>query len=129
MTVGLGCFEGALMINETMLMMMLALNFGFGAYILMKMDSKNADLGRMKTELQNSLNDLSMPALNIDGLKDELMDMVEDLMQNMRVPTALDHMAGIASQMMQMRGMKAAQELGLVSSGEPLEQNDPSMDD
>jgi len=97
-----------------MLMMMLALNFGFGAYILMKLDSKNADLSRMKKDLEKSFSDLTMPALNLDGLKDELMDMVEDLMQNMRVPTALDHMAGIASQMMQMKGMRAAQELGLV---------------
>jgi len=102
------------MINETMLMMMLALNFGFGAYILMKMDSKNADLSRLKSDFEAALNDMSMPAINLDSLKDELMDMVEDLMQNMRVPTALDHMAGIASQMMQMRGMKAAQDLGLV---------------
>jgi len=125
----LGCFEGALMINDTMLMMMLALNFGFGAYILMKIDSKNADLSRLKKDFEDSLSDLSMPSLNLDGLKDELMDMVEDLMQNMRVPTALDHMAGIASQMMQMRGMKAAQDLGLVPPSEPLEQKDHFDDD
>jgi len=54
-----------------------------------------------------------------------LMDMVEDLMQNMRVPTALDHMAGIASQIMQMKGMKQAQELGIIP---PLE-NDEANDD
>ena len=125
----MGCFEGALMINETMLMMMLALNFGFGAYILMKMDSKNADLGRLKKDFENAMSDLSMPSLNLDGLKEELMDMVEDLMQNMRVPTALDHMAGIASQMMQMKGMRAAQDLGLVPPQESQEQNDPFGDD
>lgn len=109
------------MINETMLMMMLALNFGFGAYILMKMDSKNADLGRMKLDLEKSFSDLTMPSFNIDSLKEELMEMVEDLMQNMRVPTALDHMAGIASQMMQMKGMRAAQELGLVPPSDESE--------
>jgi hypothetical protein len=52
----------------------------------------------------------------LDSLKEDLMDMVEDLIQNMRVPTALDHMAGIASQIMQMRSMKAAQDLGLMPS-------------
>lgn len=114
--VGLGCLEGALMINETMLMMIMALNFGFGAYILMKMDSKNTDLSRMKSDFEKSFRDLTIPSINLDSLKDDLMDMVEDLIQNMRVPTALDHMAGIASQIMQMRSMKAAQELGLMPS-------------
>jgi Tfp pilus assembly protein PilO len=114
--VGLGCLEGALMINETMLMMIMALNFGFGAYILMKMDSKNTDLSRMKSDFEKSFRDLTIPTINLDSLKDDLMDMVEDLIQNMRVPTALDHMAGIASQIMQMRSMKAAQELGLMPS-------------
>jgi hypothetical protein len=113
---GLGCLEGALMINETMLMMIMALNFGFGAYILMKMDSKNTDLSRMKSDFEKSFRDLTVPSINLDSLKEDLMDMVEDLMQNMRVPTALDHMAGIASQIMQMRSMKAAQELGLMPS-------------
>jgi len=120
----LGCFEGVLMINETMLMMLLALNFGFGAYILMKMDSKNADLSRLKKDFESAMDDLSMPSLNLDGLKEELMDMVEDLMQNMRVPTALDHMAGIASQMMQMKGMRAAQELGLMPSPDETESDE-----
>ena len=114
--VGLGCLEGALMINETMLMMIMALNFGFGAYILMKMDSKNTDLSRMKSDFEKSFRDMTIPSINLDSLKDDLMDMVEDLIQNMRVPTALDHMAGIASQIMQMRSMKAAQELGLMPS-------------
>jgi Tfp pilus assembly protein PilO len=114
--VGLGCLEGALMINETMLMMIMALNFGFGAYILMKMDSKNTDLSRMKSDFEKSFRDLTIPSINLDSLKEDLMDMVEDLMQNMRVPTAFDHMAGIASQIMQMRSMKAAQELGLMPS-------------
>jgi Tfp pilus assembly protein PilO len=113
---GWGCLEGALMINETMLMMIMALNFGFGAYILMKMDSKNTDLSRMKSDFEKSFRDLTIPSINLDSLKDDLMDMVEDLIQNMRVPTALDHMAGIASQIMQMRSMKAAQELGLMPS-------------
>jgi Tfp pilus assembly protein PilO len=124
--VGLGCLEGALMINETMLMMIMALNFGFGAYILMKMDSKNTDLSRMKSDFEKSFRDLTIPSINLDSLKDDLMDMVEDLIQNMRVPTALDHMAGIASQIMQMRSMKAAQDLGLMP---PLEgQNTENID-
>jgi Tfp pilus assembly protein PilO len=123
---GWGCLEGALMINETMLMMIMALNFGFGAYILMKMDSKNTDLSRMKSDFEKSFRDLTIPSINLDSLKDDLMDMVEDLIQNMRVPTALDHMAGIASQIMQMRSMKAAQDLGLMP---PLEgQNTENID-
>jgi TctA family transporter len=60
--VGLGCLEGALMINETMLMMIMALNFGFGAYILMKMDSKNTDLSRMKSDFEKSFRDLTIPS-------------------------------------------------------------------
>jgi len=106
-------------------MMLLALNFGFGAYILMKLDSKNADLSRLKKDFENAVSDISIPSINLESLKDDLMDMVEDLMQNMRVPTALDHMAGIASQIMQMKGMKQAQELGIIP---PLE-NDEANDD
>ena len=112
-----------------MLILLLALNFGFGAYILMKMDSKNTDLSRMKADFERSFKDLTVPSINMDSLKEDLMDMVEDLIQNMRVPTALDHMAGIASQIMQMRSMKAAQELGLMSSIPPSDgQNNENVE-
>jgi hypothetical protein len=122
--VGLGCLEGALMIDETLIMMLLALNFGFGAYILMKIDSKNADLSRLKSDFEKSLRDMTFPALDLESLKEDLMDMVEGLMSSMRVPTALDHGMGLIAQMIQMKSMRQAQELGLMNAPDQSENTD-----
>lgn len=121
---GMGVLEGILMIDETLIMMLLALNFGFGAYILMKIDSKNADLSRLKSDFEKSLKDMTFPALDLESLKEEMMDMVEELMTSMRVPTALDHGMGLIAQMIQMKGMKQAQELGLMESPDQGEHSD-----
>jgi len=117
--VGLGCLGGLLVITENMLMMMLALNFGFGAYLLMKIDSKNADLGRLKIDIQKGLDDIQLPTFNFDAIKDEMLDLIEDLMSNMRVPTAIDHAAGFFSQFMQLKAQKQMAEMGLIQSDDP----------
>jgi hypothetical protein len=54
-----------------------------------------------------------MPDLNLDSIKNELIDVVEDLMANMRIPSIADHLGGAVSSFLQMKQMKMAQDLGL----------------
>jgi hypothetical protein len=49
---GLGCLEGVLMISESIVMAVLALQFGFMAFILMKLDSKSQKPGNCKRILK-----------------------------------------------------------------------------
>ena len=45
-----------------------------------------------------------LPSLN--GLKEEIFDIVDSAIENLSPPTAIDHIAGAASQWFQMRMMK-----------------------
>jgi len=117
--VGLGCLEGVLMVTENMLMMLLALNFGFGAYLLMKLDSKNADIGRLKIDFKQMMDALELPTLNIDAMKDEMLEIIEDLISQMRVPTAIDHAAGFMTQFLQMKAHRQMAEMGLIQPEDP----------
>tara|TARA_R110000803_G_scaffold210714_1_gene283353 strand:- start:3150 stop:3530 length:381 start_codon:yes stop_codon:yes gene_type:complete len=112
---GLGYLEGILMISESVVMMLIALQFGFMAFILMKLDLKKGEAKQLQKEIETTLGNINIPEINLDGIKDELLDVVEDLMANMRVPTALDHGMGMFQQFMQMKQMKMAQDLGLTT--------------
>ena len=48
-------------------------------------------------------NEIEVPIDIIQDLKVELGATVEDLIGNMRVPTAIDHLAGVAANIFQMR--------------------------
>tara|TARA_R110000751_G_scaffold141660_3_gene245185 strand:- start:813 stop:1193 length:381 start_codon:yes stop_codon:yes gene_type:complete len=111
--VGLGYFEGVLMDSDTVLMMLIALNFGFMAFILMKLDAKKEDKNRLELKIEKALASITMPDLNFDDLKNDLLEMVEELMANMRIPSIADHLGGALSGFMQMKQMKMAQDLGL----------------
>lgn len=121
--VGLGCLEGVLMVSESIVMAILALQFGFMAFILMKLDLKKSEANRLQQDIERALDKIQIPEVNIDSIKDELLDVIEDLMQNMRVPTALDHGMGMFQQFMQMKQMAMAKTLGLVAD-EPEPVND-----
>jgi len=110
----LGILEGDLTVNDDMTMMLLALQFGFMAFILMKLEAKKGEADRIEKLIEKNLNDFNLPDLNFDSLKEDLMEMVEDIMANMRIPTIADHAAGALSQFMQMKQMKMAQDFGLV---------------
>ncbi len=115
---GLGYLEGVLVVSESIVMAVLALQFGFMAFILMKLDMKKSESDRQKKDIEIALASIKMPEINIDSIKEELLDVVEDLMANMRIPSIADHLGGVFSQFMQMKQMKMAQELGL-SGGSP----------
>jgi hypothetical protein len=114
----LGYLEGVLMISESIVMAVLALQFGFMAFILMKLDMKKSESDRLKRDIEKALDSIKMPEINIDSIKEELLDVVEDLMANMRIPSIADHLGGVFSQFMQMKQMKMAQEMGLTGGQE-----------
>ena len=122
--VGLGYLEGVLMVSESIVMAVLALQFGFMAFILMKLDMKKAESDRLKKDIEQALAAIKMPEVNIDSIKDELLDVVEDLMANMRIPSIADHLGGVVAQFMQMKQMKMAQELGLTGGAEQDDTNE-----
>lgn len=122
--VGLGYLEGVLMVSESIVMAVLALQFGFMAFILMKLDMKKAESDRLKKDIEQALASIKMPEVNIDSIKDELLDVVEDLMANMRIPSIADHLGGVVAQFMQMKQMKMAQELGLTGGAEQDDTNE-----
>ena len=121
---GLGYLEGVLVVSESIVMAVLALQFGFMAFILMKLDMKKSESDRLKRDIEQALDSIKMPEINIDSIKEELLDVVEDLMANMRIPSIADHLGGVVAQFMQMKQMKMAQELGLAGGSPPDDSDD-----
>jgi len=91
------------MITETTVMMLLAVQFGFMAFVLMKIEAKKGESDRLKTEIENSLASIAIPSIDVDEIKGELIELIEDLMGQIRIPTILDHVGGIASMFMQQK--------------------------
>ena len=120
----LGYLEGVLVISESIVMAVLALQFGFMAFILMKLDLKKSESDRLKRDIEKALDSIKMPEINIDSIKNELLDVVEDLMANMRIPSIADHLGGAVSSFLQMKQMKMAQDLGLSLGTSPPEPDD-----
>jgi hypothetical protein len=120
----LSCLEGVLMISESIVMAVLALQFGFMAFILMKLDLKKSESDRLKKDIEIALASIKMPEINLDSIKNELIEVVEDLMANMRIPSIADHLGGAVSSFLQMKQMKMAQDLGLSLGTSPHEPDD-----
>ena len=118
---GLGYLEGVLVISESIVMAVLALQFGFMAFILMKLDLKKSEARELQKDIERALNSIKMPDLNIDSIKNELIEVVEELMANMRIPSIADHLGGAVSSFLQMKQMKMAQDLGLSLGTSPHE--------
>ena len=115
------------MVSDEAIMMLMALQFGFMAFVLMKLDVKKSDSERFKNEIEKTLSSIAIPNLNLDSIKDELVEVVEDLMQNMRIPSIADHLGGAVAQFMQMKQMKLAQDMGLTQpevGDQPFENED-----
>ena len=121
---GLGYLEGVLMISESIVMAVLALQFGFMAFILMKLDLKKSEARELQKDIERALDSIKMPDINLDSIKNELIDVVEELMANMRIPSIADHLGGAVSSFLQMKQMKMAQDLGLSLGTSPHEPDD-----
>ena len=121
------------MVSDEVFMMLIALQFGFMAFVLMKLDVKKSESDRFKNEIEKSLASINFPDLNLDSIKDELVELVEDMMANMRIPSIADHLGGAVAQFMQMKQMRMAQDLGLVQGSQEHnvadDPQDPFFDD
>jgi hypothetical protein len=126
---GLGYVEGVLMISETTVMMLIAIQFGFMAFVLMKLDMKKGESERLKNDIEKSLASITIPDINFDDLKEELMGMVEDLMQSMRIPTIADHLGGALSAFAQMKMVKMQQNMGMMSEPQISEEQFAESED
>ncbi len=118
---GWGYLEGVLVVSESIVMAVLALQFGFMAFILMKLDLKKSEARQLQKDIERALTSIKMPDLNLDSIKNELIDVVEELMANMRIPSIADHLGGAVSSFLQMKQMKMAQDLGLSLGTSPHE--------
>jgi hypothetical protein len=88
-------------------------------------------LERSRNELVNAIHSKSSVDVAdsaIDMIRDEIGTAINEVAGNMRVPTAIDHLAGVASQIMMMREQwkiqKESAELGtnpLISQTQPPE--------
>ena len=117
----LSYLEGILVVSESIVMAVLALQFGFMAFILMKLDLKKSEARELQKDIQRALDSIKMPDINLDSIKNELIDVVEELMANMRIPSIADHLGGAVSSFLQMKQMKMAQDLGLSLGTSPQE--------
>ena len=66
-------------------------------------------INQISSRLNDVIDDLQseQPSLNgLNGLKEELLDIVNDTIENLQPPSAIDHIAGAFSQFIQFRMMK-----------------------
>ena len=68
----------------------------------LKLDRCYVDLHRI---IENGSNKIEQ-TIDLDGIKDEIHETIQDFMGNMHVPNAGDHLMGVAGQLLQMWGMK-----------------------
>ena len=68
----------------------------------LKLDRCYVDLHRM---IENG-GKIIEQKVDIDGIKDEIHDTIQDFMGGLHVPTAGDHLLGSVGQLLQMWGMK-----------------------
>jgi hypothetical protein len=121
---GSGCLEGILMISETTVLMLIAIQFGFMAFVLMKIEMKKGESERLKSEIEKSLASIEIPSIDVEEIKGELIELIEDLMSQIRIPTILDHVGGIASMFMQQK-MAALQQF--IPESPDFEEESPEL--
>jgi len=68
----------------------------------LKLDRCYVDLHRI---IENGSDKIEQ-TIDLDGIKDEIHDTIQDFMGNMHVPNAGDHLMGVAGQLLQMWGVK-----------------------
>ena len=64
---------------------------------------------------------LDVPELKFDNLADQLEDRILETIQNMRPPSAIDHLAGMWGQIMMMREQAKMMKDGLLPNSDPNE--------
>ena len=72
-------------------------------FFRMELIHKSTIYALQESVAQLGQNEIEVPVDIIQDLKQELGATVEDLIGSMRVPTAIDHLAGVAANIFQMR--------------------------
>jgi len=85
----------------TLLGLLIALNVAL--VLRLEMCHKSLIFALKSSVLDLNSNEVEIPSDLIADVKSELVSTVEDLIGQMRVPTAIDHLAGVAANIMQMR--------------------------
>ncbi len=80
----------------------LGLLFASNVALWLKLDRCYEDLHRIIDEGGKVIEQ----KVDIDTIKDEIHDTIQDFMANMHIPTAGDHLLGSVGQLLQMWGMK-----------------------
>jgi hypothetical protein len=105
-----------------MLLSLLCCGFLFLAY---RLERCHTSIGHMAESLHMNLKtDIENVSLNtsdsfIDNIKEELLDVVNETINNMRPPNIADHLGGILQQFAQMKMMKMMQKEGLFPASAP----------
>jgi hypothetical protein len=103
----------------TLLGLLIALNVVL--VLRLEMCHKSLIFALKSSVLDLNSNEVEIPDQLITDVKSELVETVQDLIGQMRVPTAIDHLAGVAANIMQMREQwkiqkEASQMDGLISA-------------
>jgi len=64
------------------------------------------------------------PTSVLDEMKDEVQNLVLEVIQSMKTPTIADHLGGVVAQFAQMRMMKMLHAEGMLPDGSPLATDD-----
>jgi len=111
--------EGAFMEQWVLGMLFGFVIVGFIA-LAIRLEKCHSSIALMATNLHTSLKDDIRGASEetsdnfIDGIREELLDVVNATIQQMRPPNIADHLGGILNQFAQMKMMKMMQKDGLV---------------
>jgi hypothetical protein len=90
---------------EVLLGISLGLLLASNAALWLKLNTCYSSL----TKLIQASNDLTIDVPNLEDIREEISNTIEDFMGNLHVPTAQDHFIGGLSQIMQMWAMKKFQ--------------------
>ena len=85
----------------TLLGLLIALNVAL--VLRLEMCHKSLIFALKSSVYDLNSNEVELPTDLIASMKEELVTTVEDLIGQMRVPTAIDHLAGVAANIFQMR--------------------------
>lgn len=110
----------------TLLGLLIALNVAL--VLRLEMCHKSLIFALKSSVIDLNNNEIEIPDDLMTNVKTELVQTVEDLIGQMRVPTAIDHLAGVAANIMQMREQwkiqkEASQMDGLISAPPVVEQH------
>ena len=99
------------MIDEILLVFLgLLVAFNFGHFMTLK----RCEAAVMALTVESPRLTNFDPSDSIEAVREELSDLVSELMQNFRTPTVADHLGGVIAQFAQMRMMKMLQAEGML---------------